>query len=320
MKIGSLTLGRPPRREPAASTDAIVLTQNRIFIMPSRMGALYCLTLALMLLGSINYNLGLGFVLTFLLGGLGVVGMLHAWRNLAGVSVRPGRSEPVFAGEHARFRFVLHNPTEAARFAIGMRRGNENANFTNVPARDDGECFVELIAPKRGWLEAGRVEVATSYPIGLFRAWSYVRFDQRALVYPRPEPGNPPLPPAAATSGAGLSSAAGEDDFAGLRAYRPGDSLHRMAWKAIARREVPVVKEFSGGQGTADLWLDWSACPRDFDVEQRLARLSAWVVSASLQNLRYGVRLPHQTIAPDTGRAHRDLCLRTLALHGVHAS
>ena len=62
-----------------------------------------------MLAGSINYNLGLGYVLTFLLGGLGVVGMLHTWRNLAGLVLTPGRTNPAFAGEHVVWRVVADN-------------------------------------------------------------------------------------------------------------------------------------------------------------------------------------------------------------------
>lgn len=316
LRLGSVLRRRPGRVQPAASAGPVVLTQSRIYILPSRMGALYCLTLILMLLGSINYNLGLGYVLTFLLAGLGVVSMLHAWRNLAGLAVTPGRVDPVFVGEHARFRLTIGNPTEAPRYAIGTRRGNENASFTNVPPQDQGECFVELIAGKRGWLDPGRIEVATNYPVGLFRAWSHVRFDWRTLVYPKPESGQPPLPSSLPSSGRGLSAAAGEDDFAGLRDYRPGDPPRRMAWKVLARRGTPAVKDFSGGQGASDLWLDWSACPHDFNAEQRLSRLTAWVLAASAQHLRYGLRLPALQVAPDTGPAHREVCLRALALHG----
>jgi uncharacterized protein (DUF58 family) len=316
LRPGSVLRRRPGRAQPAPVTGPVVLTQNRIYILPSRMGALYCLTLILMLLGSINYNLGLGYVLTFLLAGLGVVSMLHAWRNLAGLAVTAGRTEPVFVGEHARFRLTVSNPTDSPRYGIGTRRGNENANFTNVPPRDQGECFVELVARQRGWLDPGRIEVATSYPVGLFRAWSHVRFDWRTLVYPKPEAGHPPLPPSLPSSGHGLSTAAGEDDFSGLRDYRPGDPPRRMAWKVLARRGTPAVKEFSDGQGAADVWLDWSACPREFDAEQRVARLTAWVLTASSRHLRYGLRLPGVQVGADTGPAHREACLRALALHG----
>ena len=187
-------LGPWKRKAPAATKAAVVLTQQRVYVMPSRMGGVFSLTLFLMLLGSINYNLGLGYVLTFLLGGLGMVSLLHTWRNLAGLDIRPGRPERVFAGDHLRFTVSIRNPTGLARFAIGLRRGHEVAHFVNVGPRGEAESFVEMVAKQRGWLEPGRMEIATNYPLGLFRAWSYMHFEQWALVYPRPEPAPPPLP------------------------------------------------------------------------------------------------------------------------------
>ena len=318
MKFASLSLRARPRPQPAPGEgrEPVVLTQNRVYILPSRMGGMFCLTLGLMLLGSINYNLGLGYVLTFLLAGVGVVSLLHTWRNLAGLDIRPGRQENVFSGDHVRFRVSIRNPTELPRFAVGLRRNHEFAQFTNVPARDESESFVEMVAQTRGWLEPGRMEIATSYPLGLFRAWSYLRFSQRALVYPRPETGAPPVPSFVSQAGSGPASAGGEDDFAGLRDYQRGDSLKRIAWKAMARRDMPVTKEFSGGPSRAQLRLDWRDCPQDFDTERRLSRLAAWVVRADSSGMPYSLHVPGMDIPSSSGPAQRDRCLEVLALFG----
>lgn len=53
----------------------IVLTQRRIFIVPSGAGLLFVVVLCVMLLGAINYDLSLGHALVFLLAGLGIVAM-----------------------------------------------------------------------------------------------------------------------------------------------------------------------------------------------------------------------------------------------------
>lgn len=305
---------RSRARTGSAAAAFVVLTQNRVFVMPSRVGGLFCLTLALMLVGSVNYSLGLGYILTFLLAGVGFVGLLHTWRNLAGLDVRPARRESVFAGDHVRFHFILRNPTRLPRFAIGIRRSRELACFRNVPVGAEVEAFVEMVAPTRGWLEPGRMEIATSYPLGLFRAWSHLRFEQRALVYPRPEQGAPPPPLMAESAIAGMASAGGEDDFGGLREYRPGDPLKSIAWKATARRDMPVTKEFSGGTGGTRLLLDWHQCPSDFDTERRLSRLTAWVLMADRLGASYGLGIPGQRVPMNRGSAHRDRCLEALAL------
>src|SRR5688500_9890592 len=81
----------------------IELVQRRIFILPTRAAVGFGVAIVLMGLGSINYALSLGFILTFLLASLTISAMLHTWRNLAGLRVAPGKTAPVFAGETARF-------------------------------------------------------------------------------------------------------------------------------------------------------------------------------------------------------------------------
>ncbi|MBI1395816.1 MAG: DUF58 domain-containing protein [Betaproteobacteria bacterium] len=308
-------LARGRRTRPAVDNNPVVLSQRKVYILPSRLGAFFCVTLMLMLLGSINYSLSLGYLLTFLLAGLGVTTMLHAWRNLTGIEVRPGRRDRAFAGGRARFSLFLRNPSDFPRHAVGLRRGHGTFQYANVAPNDESEAHVELPAERRGWLDPGRIEVSTSFPVGLFRAWAFVRFDLRVLVYPRPEPGQPPLPSAAPREGDGTASASGDDDFAGLRDYRRGDSMKRIAWKSSAHREIPVVKEFSGGRGAAEIWLDWVACPPDFDVERRISRLTNWVLAADASGRPYGLRIPGREIAPDFGRGHLEQCLTALALY-----
>jgi hypothetical protein len=56
---------------------------------PAGAGLLFAGTVLVMLLGCINYNLGLGYVLMFLMSGIGIVSIPHL-RNLLGSSSRVG--------------------------------------------------------------------------------------------------------------------------------------------------------------------------------------------------------------------------------------
>jgi len=67
----------------------VVLVQRRVYVLPSRAGLAYAAAVAVILLGAMNYNLSLGHALVFLLAGLGVVNILHTFRNLALLSIRP---------------------------------------------------------------------------------------------------------------------------------------------------------------------------------------------------------------------------------------
>src|SRR3954466_13448832 len=85
----------PPER------GAVLLVHRRVYIVPTRLGGLFAATLAILLVGSINYSLSLGFALTFVLAGMGIAGMVHTARNLARLAISTGRTEAVFAGESA---------------------------------------------------------------------------------------------------------------------------------------------------------------------------------------------------------------------------
>ena len=184
----------------------------------------------------------------------------------------------------------------------------------DAPARQDSEVIFPLPATQRGWLQTGRLTLYTEFPLGLFHAWSYLHFDTRCLVYPKPMR-DVPLPAGNAPDGAGKRSIAGDEDFAGLRNYAPGDALPRIAWKAFAREQGLQVKQFSTQVGD-ELWLDFSDAP-DRSDEDKLARMARWVLDAEAQGLRYGLRLPGGELPAGNGTGQRDECLLRLALFGL---
>ena len=297
-------------------TAPVKLIQRRIFILPSRTGYFFAFVLLLLLLTSINYTLSLGFLLTFLLGGMVSISMLHTFRNLARLSISPGMVDPVFAGETAQFALVLSNPS-MPRFAVGVKRAKIRVTvpqFGDIPLNAAATIYIPMAAEKRGRMAVGRLEIFTEYPVGLFHAWSYVDFGTSCLVYPRPDPGAGALPIDARSKSEGNIPIAGDDDFQSLRTYKPGDTPRQIAWKALARGQGLLVKEF-GSMTSADLWLDYDALAR-IDVEQRLSQLTWWVLEAERAQLPYGLKLPGNSIAPARGKHHRDACLEALALFG----
>lgn len=300
---------RPRGRE----SGAIVLSQRRIFILPTRQGVTFAVVLALMLLGSINYTLSLGFVLTFLLAAVGVNTMIYTFRNLANLRVTAGRVQPVFAGEKAHFNVLIENPGAADRYSVGLTKDRVDVSFTDVGSQASSMIAAGVAAPRRGLLRPGRLTLFTTYPLGLFFAWSYFEPDMSCVVYPRPAPNAPPLPPAEAAAGEGAQHGQGREDFAGLRQYHPGDSPRHIAWKAAARGQGLLTKQFSGRADT-ELWLDWRQLPRDLGVEARLSALARWVVEAHALGLSFGLRLPARVVALGSGDAQREACLAALAL------
>ena len=300
----------------APEAAPVTLVQRRIYILPTKQGYLFVLVLLVMLFASINYALALGFLLTFLLAAMGAVAMLHTWRNLSYLKLRPGRVEPVFAGETARFGVAMETPG-ASRFAVAVRRIGEEPTYCDVNPGAPTAIAVPAAARHRGLLECGRLEIFTRYPVGLFHAWAYFDFGQRAVVYPRPDmtAGDPPA--LSSATGEGSLSVPGDEEFHQLRAYHAGDPPRQIAWKALARGQGLLTKEFHA-MAADEIWLSWDDAASSF-AEAKLSVLAHWVLESDRRGHHYGLKMPGVRIAPSSGDAHRELALEALALFGITA-
>lgn len=298
------------RRRQGADAAAVELGSHRIYILPTRLGLIFATMLFSMLLGSLNYANNLGLALTFGLAALGLVAMHQCHRNLAGIVASRAGTEPPFVGHEAGFRFALSNPSRSARLDLEMSTCHANAAPLSLPAGASQTVELRLPTTRRGRIRLDRCELATRYPFGLFRAWAVLHPDVDCLVYPRPADHAPERPRAPADGG-GNRSGRGDEDFAGLKDYHPGDPPRHIAWKALARGGELLVKEFAGAAAVTP-WFDLEQTPGR-DLEARLAVLARWIVDAEAAGVAFGLRLPGVELEPRPGRAQRERCLAALA-------
>lgn len=297
------------RAEPPAD-GAIRLTHRRIYIVPNRRGLGLGLLLVIQWLAAINYGNNLAFILTFLLTAVAVVGMLHAYRNLAHLLVRLGRSAPVFAGDAASLALTLENPVPLMRYGLWLKAKLAEPLRVAVAPETSAVAELHVRTERRGWLEVGTITLSSEFPLGIFSAWSPLRFRARVLVYPGPAPNRLPFP---VTAGQGLGAhRQGPEDFHGFHAYQPGDSLRHLYWKGIAKGQQPQIKRYTAEEADS-LHFDWEATPGT-EVETRLSRLCRWILDADAAGLRYGLSLPGTRIATGSGAEHSHRCLEALAL------
>ena len=291
------------------------LTQRRIFLLPTRYGLFFALVLLVLLGGSINYALSLGFVLTFLLASMAIVSIVHAFRNLAGLEVSITPAGRAFAGDSARFDATFVNPRRLPRYSVAIVHPAGAAQSTDCPAFGAGACVLRIPAPARGRLFPGRLTIFTRHPLGLFYAWAYVEPDRAAIVYPHPEAIAALRPESGTGDGRRNRALDGQDDFAGLRRWHTGDSPQRIAWKAVARGQGLLTKQFVAEAGSI-AWFDWDDTPAALGDEGRLSRLARWVIDADAAGMAFGLRLPGRVLLPASGEAQREAALEALALHG----
>lgn len=300
-------------RTTPADGGGVALAHSRIYILPTRRGVALIGTLGVMLVTSMNYALALGFVATFVLCGVLGAALLNTFRNLTGLAIRPGGAGETFAGGRLPFSVSLAGGGRA-RAAICITARDGAAQVVDVEADATAIVAFELDALERGRVPLGRVTISSDFPLGLWRGWAYAHFPTTGLAYAAPEPAAPPLP--SGTSGADGSARGRTDDadLAGLRDYQRGDPLQRVAWKAVARGAGWFTKAFDGGGGQGPVVLDLGALPATLTLEQKLSRLTAWVLACEHAARPYALVLPAMRIASSQGREHRRAVLTAIAL------
>ena len=296
--------------------DRWTLTQRTIYIVPTRAGLAFCLTLLLLLLASINYQLNLGYALTFLLAGSALASMHMTHGSLRGLSLHLRPLAPCFAGTPAAVEVVVTNPG-GTRHGVGLSVVSDAAEpdvaWAEIGAKTQSLVTVACHFGQRGHHPLPPLRIESRFPFGLFRAWSLWRPAGRVWVYPRPEQPAPALPAARPMSGDGSSARVlSGGEFDGVRPWQRGDGLRQVVWKKVARGGDLVSRDTRSSQ-RQQLWLDWGEL-QVREPEARLSRLSAWVIDADARGLPWGLRLPGTELTPDLGHDHRHEALRRLAL------
>jgi uncharacterized protein (DUF58 family) len=294
----------------------VTLQRRRIYILPTRAGLGFGMVIFTMLLAGLNYTNSIALFLTFLLGGLALVGMHQCHRNLLDLKLVDAATAPAFAGDHAAIALLLANESRMARFRLEMRAGDgERPSIEDVSERVSRRIEVRLSTQKRGLRKVDRINIATTHPFGLFRAWTWVHLPLTITVYPRPQGARPMPMESGRNPGPRLRGGAGEDEWQGLRPFRDGDSPRQVAWKAYARGAPLLVKEYASS-GAEIRIFDFHRL-EGLDTEARLEQLARWIVDAEARGERYGLVLPKFRINPDHGNEHRHRCLTALAMHGI---
>jgi len=294
----------------------VKLRQGRIYILPTLPGLAFAGVLLIMLVASINYSISLGYAFTFLLGGVGIADVLCAFRNLFRLSIRYGKAESAFPGGNVVFHLLIENPDPRRRPALRLI-GNGGETCFDLSPGACCEILLALPAQRRGVLPVGRTVIETRWPLGLVRVWSVLMPDMEALIFPTPEVGSPPPMCFPSDRPADMGSLCpGNEDFAGLRAYRDTDSPRHLAWKVYARDGEMMTKEFSAS-ASGELFFNWDDLPAGLPEEMRLSRLATWLLRAGQAEERYALRLPACEFPAARGEAHLRRCLGALARHGT---
>jgi len=303
-RLPALTRHRQPETLP------IRLHGRRIYILPTRFGLVFAAVALAMLVGALNFNNNPAMLLSFLVSGIAILSLHHTVGQLRDVALVAVQSDRAHAGGPAVVHLCLRDLAGRPRPALLLQQGTQEIAFALEPDQTR-VVAVEMAAPRRGWQQVGRWRLWSEFPFGIVWAWSFLHPQDPVLIYPRPESDAPPLP-SDAHDRPGARHRPPGDDWVGLRDHRAGDPPRRVAWRASARSDRLLVKEFVDPVAEATV-LDFSrlgALPH----EQRISRLTAWVLQAERQQLSFRLRLPGRELGPGAGSDFVMSCLRELAL------
>lgn len=289
------------------------LTRDRVYIVPTKIGLIFSLLLITLLLGSINYEKSLGFVLTFLLAGIGNILLLSTWRNIAGLVLKGDTSLPVFSGELAIFNVQLLNNQLLNRYSIAISHNGVEHDIVDCAANSNQLISFKAQANKRGLFNPGRFRLYTEFPSGLFIAWTWIDLSMTCIVYPAADKYT--HAPAYDNNQSGENDMPGHglENFSHLRKYHHGDNVSRISWKAAAKNDELFTKEFTGAKPSSH-WINWDDIPAR-DTEHRLSIITALIIYAEKNQQSYGLKLPQKQIQPASGNKHYHQCLTALALY-----
>ena len=290
-----------------AETLPIELHRHRIYIVPTGFGVGFALLLLVMLAGALNYANNAALLLTCLLGAASATSMLVAFRNLDGLTLRQLRAGHATAGEPIELTLILDSLR--AHSAIRLDIGSTRRAFA-LAAEGNARVTVGIATTHRGWQAVPRVRIWTTWPLGMFRAWSWLHPDHAVLVWPRAEAAGP-SPLAQGDDTLQTLRQPGEE-LAALREYRPGDPQRHIAWKISAHNEGLLVKDFARPQRQRQWHLDWRHMP-GLDTEARIARLARWLGEALARRIECSLWLPGEEIDLGSGAHHYARCMDALA-------
>jgi uncharacterized protein (DUF58 family) len=256
------------------------------------------------------------YLLFFALTAIFLVSIPHTLINLAGVTVRLESVQPAFVGQEVSLPLEIMNDSRATRHGIELALSGSDGAYKRIdyiPAAKAARVTLRFPARQRGEHKVGTLSLTSLYPLGFIRLLKKFSSSQTYIVYPNPA-GDVRLPLSFVRrrDGQPVTEFGEGDDFAGIRAYVHGESQRHIDWRAVARGQPLVTKQFTA-EAEGVVYLDFSAL-HFANVEERLSQLALWVIEAERSRRPYGLRLPHIEIPPAVGQSHFHECLRALSL------
>ncbi len=227
-------------------------------------GVYYLIIWSVMLTIGLYQQVNLILLVAGLAAGPVIASIFVSAGMLSRLSVSRRTPAYVFSGEPLKIDYTLRNDrrwtaalaliaddvmTAVDRSLPGTRQLHSGVFFPQVPGRSQVEIRWEGTSPARGRYTFQPLDLATRAPFGLIERHVTLPVEDSLIVYPRvgqlTRRWHLHEREASQTRrGQRHDRSVQQDEYHGLRDYRPGDSPRWIHWRTSARLGQPMVKEF----------------------------------------------------------------------------
>ncbi len=287
-----------------------VLSQRNIFIFPTSFGAFYLLVTALLFTIGLNYQNNSVYAFCFFLVAVFVAAIMPTFNNLQGLKIRCKASTVTVQGRAAD---VVLYCTGGARERFQLLLHHNPVSVFDMPPERRSEVHLSMSFAQPGVQTMSAIKLHSVYPLGLYRAWTWLSFSHTIYVAPRPRRVSE-LQQLIEPQGRAVNWQYQDNEERELREYRQGDSARDIFWRRAAG-EGPLLSKTRGVQPRAESpqgLIDYHRSQANLH-RAKLADLCYWVLHCDTLGVPFGLSLPSGEVPLGSGAKHKARCLQALA-------
>lgn len=265
-------ISNPPRHRPLGAIISILneirghddsnFADNYIRRRPSFSlsitGGIYCAMILFMGLAAVSSQANLLFGVFGMMIGILIIGNFLCRLVLSRLRISRVLPDHVSVGQNATITYRFQNakrfwPTLSIR--LSELEGSQafvrqvHAYLLHAAAKTTAEVTIEAIPKRRGLHKFSRFQIASSFPFGFIHRALNRRQEDSILIYPAIAQVSPKLLAlcrSAERGGASMQPRAnGNDEFFGVKEFRPGQNPRWIHWKRSARTGTLIAREMA---------------------------------------------------------------------------
>lgn len=279
------------------------LRQKDVLIFIYQQGYLYLVLILITFIAGLNYanNLILGFC--FLISSILCISFYLSFKQLHGISVELIFPEIGRVNDRLTIQIELKKAYPSAQYLYFKVENQLHPVLFNSLNQ---KVELHFTPDRRGQFQIPEIQLFSTYPLGLVRAWTY--FYSKKIIWIAPAAQLSRLDSQASQS----TAAPEQDEFRELRNYRHGDALQAISWKQAARGQGLYVKQFEDQRDLTVLQIDYERMASS-NHEEKLSLMMGLVDECEQQQQAYTVIVKDIELPQGVGQQHYLNVQRTLA-------